>query len=770
MKLWFFIICLGAINCLSAQNLFVEGTLSDEDHNPIPFANISLYVHDTIFYKGATSTKAGKFKLTHIEKDDYKVKISYVGYCTEEIGLYQLEKNLSLGTIILRPEEIGLSDIVVVADKQRRKADRLIILPTLSQLAASSTSLDLLSEMMLPGLMVNTVDRSVKVEGKTPEFQINGRKVQLSQVEALIPGDILRVEYIDRPGVSYDPNVNAVINYITRQVESGLLFSLNLQNALTTGFGNDGFSLKLNHKKSEFALSYDLLYRDYSQRKKSRWENYIQPDLQSFERKQIGIESPFSIGNHGVTFSYNLSEPDRYVFNAIVRTTLNDRKANDRGSLVEVNNILEMSNYEKTKMSFPEVDLYYSRRLTATQQVSLNVVGGYVSTHYQRDYREKGDTLYMAMSDTKGKKLGFIGEIKYENRLADKFTFTAGVKEDVSKERNYYYEANNKLIKQLSSFTYLYAQAVADWKKMNYIVGLAGAIHRYKVWEDKGHAFFAFRPSVILTYRFNPKSSLQYLFLVSSNNPDISYLNDIRQSINSVLVTKGNVDLKPYRSYFNMLTYSYFNKSLYSQIRLRHAYHAHPIMDDNFMDESSGLYVNTFKNQGDLQEYNASVYLKYGPFLHDIVTLQATGNFSHLESKGARYHHALTNCWFYFQGTFSYKRMSLLVSATTRSKALWGEIVTEDEVSSSVVLQYNKQPFVLGIGMSFPFSSAWTAGSKSLSEVTPYRSQTCIKDNGQMLFLKFSWNMAIGRKYKAGMKTLYNEGREGNILKVPTRN
>lgn len=771
MKQFFLLLLLSTFHCLSAfaQAIYVEGVVLDENHQPMPSANVALYLKDTVFYKGGTTNNQGVFKLSGVKKGDYRMEITYVGYTPEKVDLYQVQKNCLVGEIVLHRAAFSLSDVAIVADQQKRKADRLIVLPTHTQLKTSSTSLDLLSQMMLPGLVVNTVDRSVQVEGKTPEFRINGMKVKLSEIEALVPEDIVRVEYVDRPGVQYDPGVSAVINYITRPVESGLLFSVNLQNALTTGFGNDGFSLKWNRKRSEFSLSYDLVYRDYAERKKDRWEGYLQAGEEPLQRQQIGSYAPFDLADHGLTLSYNLTEPDAYVFNATVRTSLHNRKLTDRARLVVPQDVMEMHNREKTTTSIPEIDLYYSRRFTARQTFSLNLVGGYAATQYQRRYQEEADSLYLALSDTKGKKLGLIGELKYENLLSDKLTLTAGLKENFSRERNHYYQ-EGVYVKQKTSFTYLYMQAAGSWKKLNYILGVAGAMDRDNLWNNQYLTFFTFRPSVILTYSLSSKSSLQYLFLISSNSPDVAYLNTLTQPVNSLLATRGNPDLTPYRSYFNMLTYSYFHKLLYSQFRLRHAYHDRPIMDANYRDEERGMYVNTYRNQGNLQEYNASVYLKYGPFLHDIVTLQVTGNYTYSKSTGATYQHTLKNCWFYFQGTFSYRNMALLVSATTRPKSLWGEIVTADETYSSLVLQYNKQPFVVGIGLSYPFSSGWTAGSESLSAVTPYRSTTRIQDNGRMVFLKFSWNLAIGRKYKAGTKTLYNEANAGNILQAPSRN
>jgi len=113
----------------------------------------------------------------------------------------------------------------------------------------------------------------------------------------------------------------------------------------------------------------------------------------------------------------------------------------------------------------------------------------------------------------------------------------------------------------------------------------------------------------------------------------------------------------------------------------------------------------------------------------------------------------------------SYKNFSFSYRGNTLRKFFWGETTTFDENSSSVRMQYNNVPVTIGLGILYPFTNAWKAGSQSLSSLAPSERWSYIKDNGNMIILSFSWNVSVGRKFKSENQGLRNEGAWENILK-----
>lgn len=754
---------------LSAQKkISVAGVVTDYKKETVAGANVALYTTDSLLVFGETTKGDGTFKLFDVAKGTYFLKISYIGYKTEIIQLANVSQNIMLRNITLQEDRLDLKGLEVIANQRTEKVDRLIIYPNQAQLKISATSLDLLSEMMLPGLQINTVERNATAFGKEVEFRINGRKVTESEVEALLPKEVLRLEYIDNPGLEYNANLGAVIDYITKKNESGFVSSVNMTNATFTGFGNDAVNAKWNHKHSEFGLNYNVNYRSYSNRRTDSEEKYIYPDNSFISRDQIGENTPFRQQTHRINLNYNLSKPSDYLFSVIARTSI--KKERKQFSSLIVSNITEdvrQQNSENTHDMLPELDIYYSKTISPKQRLNVNIVGSYSDSDYKRRYEESGDNYaYESLSDVEGSRYSLIAEVQYTNQLSKTQTLSAGVKEEYFWEKDWYL-VQDEIVKTNRSYLYMYSQLTGLVKKVNYNVGIAASSNTNKQ-PGNNFAFWVFRPSLSVNYKIDRLSSLRYMFQIFSESPNVAYLNNIEQTINPYLLIKGNPGLRPDRKYFNTLTYSFSYKKFNAQLRGQYIYLQNPIMDYSFHDANRNMFVTSYKNQGNMQAGLLSLNLKYGPMLNNMVTLMVNGHYKHYRSKGDNYLHKLDNFNLQAQGTLAYKKVSLQLMATTREKELYGEKVNYNEIVSTAVIQYTKQPFIIGLGMYYPFSKHWDAGSTSLSTLIPQHSWRYIEDNGHMLFVKFAWNFLSGRKYKAANRELENQGGSSGFLTAPS--
>ena len=120
-----------------------------------------------------------------------------------------------------------------------KKIDRQIVIPSSRQIKADTSGYELLDHMQLPGLKVNSMERSIStVSGGRVQLRINDIEASTAQVQALRPDEVLRVEYIDNPDMRYaNTDVEAVINYVVKRMELGVAGGFNLTNAVTIGFG-----------------------------------------------------------------------------------------------------------------------------------------------------------------------------------------------------------------------------------------------------------------------------------------------------------------------------------------------------------------------------------------------------------------------------------------------------------------------------------------------------------------------------------------------------
>lgn len=108
------------------QEIF--GTVTDENDEPVPYANVVLYLSNdtTQFGYGAVTDYDGYYKLSGVKPGDYRLRISFMGYKTAYTDLsipadsrepvicnFKLEKDITL-----------LQELVVEADHPVMKVDR----------------------------------------------------------------------------------------------------------------------------------------------------------------------------------------------------------------------------------------------------------------------------------------------------------------------------------------------------------------------------------------------------------------------------------------------------------------------------------------------------------------------------------------------------------------------------------------------------------------------------------------------------------------------
>ncbi|MDR0540862.1 MAG: hypothetical protein LBH19_01475 [Dysgonamonadaceae bacterium] len=79
---------------------------------------------------------------------------------------------------------------------------------------------------------------------------------------------------------------------------------------------------------------------------------------------------------------------------------------------------------------------------------------------------------------------------------------------------------------------------------------------------------------------------------------------------------------------------------------------------------------------------------------------------------------------------------------------------------------HRKQNYSFTLGFYYPLTDSWQTSEESISPVNPYRRNVCIKDNGNMLILGFSYQFSYGKTLNKNRKTLSNSDSETGILKV----
>ena len=360
-----YLICCFLIIAVGAKAQTISGMLIDEQHKPLPYANVILQTADSVYLAGTTTGLDGKFELALHEKAKL-INFSYVGYTSV---VQEISKN-ELGEIQLLPDAQLLGEVVVKGylPKTQARGDAMVTTVSGTVLEKAGTAENLLDK--IPN--VTAQNGAVTVFGRgTPEIYINGRKVRNQQeLDQLSSDNIKSVEVVSNPGARYDASVKAVIRIFTKKVAGeGLGFD---NRAVVRHIDEYGWSaydqLNLNYRKNGFDLSAMVLAGSYHNGNDQtfvidthldkQWRQNL--DLTDQKAESKNLETTLTLNyqfneNHSIGARYNYERVPEYhwIANQFAQTYCGDLLYED---LHSVNTMVEPETHHRS-------NFYYNGRV-----------------------------------------------------------------------------------------------------------------------------------------------------------------------------------------------------------------------------------------------------------------------------------------------------------------------------------------------------------------------------------------------------------------------
>ena len=360
-----YLICCFLIIAVGAKAQAISGMLIDEQHKPLPYANVILQTADSVYLAGTTTGLDGKFELALHEKAKL-INFSYVGYTSV---VQEISKN-ELGEIQLLPDAQLLGEVVVKGylPKTQAKGDAMVTTVSGTVLEKAGTAENLLDK--IPN--VTAQNGAVTVFGRgTPEIYINGRKVRNQQeLDQLSSDNIKSVEVVSNPGARYDASVKAVIRIFTKKVVGeGFGFD---NRAVVRHIDEYGWSaydqLNLNYRKNGFDLSAMVLAGSYHNGNDQtfvidthldkQWRQNL--DLTDQKAESKNLETTLTLNyqfneNHSIGARYNYERVPEYhwIANQFAQTYCGDLLYED---LHSVNTMVEPETHHRS-------NFYYNGRV-----------------------------------------------------------------------------------------------------------------------------------------------------------------------------------------------------------------------------------------------------------------------------------------------------------------------------------------------------------------------------------------------------------------------
>lgn len=765
-KLATVVICLFSSIQLFAQHQISGKIIQEEGSAPLEFANVSLTSADSTYHiTGTTSDKKGAFQLKNIPSGDYLLTASYLGFVSKTVILNGLAKSIDLGNILLETEAKELEGVTITASGITNKTDRLIVFVTDEQKAMSSNGINILANMKLPRLIVNPLMNEVSLPGEERvQFCINGVKVGVADIRGLQPNEIIRVEYLDNPGLRYG-NAGVVINYILKREVTGGSVSMDLGNAVTTSFGDDQVAAKFNYKKSEFGVIYSARYRNPDEIWADKEQTFYFEEGSSMQRIDKGIPGKISENSHHATLNYNLLNEKSY-FNATLRYSFqeDDKIAHtEQYTSLKPTDITNVFQGSDTRQHLPSIDLYYQHSLKNKQTLMFNLVGTYIKSEVDQVYEETKaeESIADIISNVNGKKYSIIGEGIYEKTFENNNRFSAGVKHTQAFANNDYTGDISSRTKMDQSDSYLYAEYAGKINKLSYMGGVGVSRSWAKQKGEEDYTYYTFRPKLTLQYNLTPSMFVRLKGEVYNTSPSLSSLSAIDQYIDTLQIRRGNPELKPNLNYTTNFLFSWRKGSYGINFNTYYQYSPKPIMGEIFREND--LFINTNDNQKSWQKLNSELTVN-GDIIKNFLSASLTGGVNRIISKGNMYTHTHTNFYYRMQLMARYKKMMGMFQSNSEYNNLWGESLSRGENIHLVMLMYNGGKFTIGAGIMLPFSSQYKREAEVWNRFSPAKTNMYANNFSRMVLVKFAWNFSYGRKAKGANKRINNEDRDAGIM------
>lgn len=658
-------------------------------------------------------------------------------------------------------KSITLDEVTVRASKVVNKPDGMVIYPTDSQRQASTNGYSFLEKLTLPNLRVDNINHTISAIDNRGgvQLRINGIIVDKTEMTALDPKDILRIDFIDKPGVRYGESLAYVINIMTRRNDSGYSIGTDITSAITTIQGDGMVYGKWNKGKSEWSVSYGMNGSKSKGSKTLQTANYTLTDGSIYTIERNDVETLRKYISHNAKLTYNWADSTATVFQTSLSGALN--KTPDNYSIKEIidgNHSYKATSRDGSKNLSPVLDIYFFRQLTPKQSIIANAVGTFISTKTNSFYDEGTPYIY----NVDGKSASLLSEMIYENRLKP-FTLSAGLNYRYKHTRNDYTGDATARTRMNDNKLYAFGEIKGSIKQFQYSLG-TGVSYIHYTQNEHTYNFWTYRPKLTLTY--NPSNELQmsYTFQMQERTSRIAMTSDAAIRTNSMEWTVGNPDLKPSRDMEHRLLVSYntnrlqsFIEGYYKQCRRPNMAH-YERTDDN-------RFIYTQINQKEIDVLDITAYAGYW-LLPEKLQVAANGGMFRCFNFGYDYTHCYTS-WFYVGSIMAYLgKFHLRGYIDNGTRFLEGESKGYNGAYSALQASYNLKNWQFSLTWANPLCSNYKSFENELLNRNLYKhSIGYYKDSGNCISLNIVWRLNRGRNHQSAEKRINLKDTDNGIIK-----
>lgn len=467
---------------------------------------------------------------------------------------------------------------------------------------------DLLYNLMIPSLDVNKRTGKVTTFGGEVALYINGEKADYKEIQNLRPRDILNVEYYDVPTGKYAGDV-ASINYITRKKDTGGYISLDGKQTIGYLSGNYNIGTKLMKGNNSYSILGGYSTQKYNGTQTEKDENITFSDY-SINRNTQTIGANYHNNQQYIQFKANNRTKKRNI-SAQISLIRNETPENDNDELLKYSGrytqTVFSANRRKEKGLSPSVKLYGNFQLSKKQTLELTAKTSYAQNDYSRTYQE-GEKNSLSNVDE------------------DLYSFNVSAKYNIRLKHHNQLGINLNHIHKITSSTYTgdynswqhlwmgesmlfinYAQQIA--KKFNMVLMPGISWLNYNLHKEDIQQHFSLRMNSTFMYSINKTQQLIAAINIGNEQPDISYINNVDQTVDFLQIKRGNPYLKNTKLYILGAGYKLQTGKLNLQIIGQYQKIFNNISTHYYIENNK--LVSSFRSDRDVNQWAASFDLSY---------------------------------------------------------------------------------------------------------------------------------------------------------------
>ena len=656
---------------------------------------------------------------------------------------------------------LTLQEVHVKAARIITRNDGYIYFPSAKVKEAATNGYSLLGRIGLPHIRIDEIRHTITALNNlgSVQLQLNGAKASQTEIISLDPKTILRIHFIDNPGLRYGEDIAYVINIVTQRTQMGYSLGTDLTNAVTTYSGHNTVYTNITRQNSEWGLNYDFGYQDARGGQSEELADYLLNNGTHNIISRTSQDTRMREFNNTVQLKYSLTDSLDNIFQARLSNAFSHSPTDLTHILVDDGTSSYLSLQKNSALSFnPTLDLYLSRRLGSQRSFTANLVVTHINTD-ENHYNNEGGPYEFSVH---GNVWSLLSEAIYETKLKP-FTLSAGYKGLLKYTYNNYTGDVLATTPINNGSAYLYIEAQGKLSKLNYSAGIGTSFLGYHQNEHR-YNFWLFRPKVTISYQPIAPLTLKYGFEVSPFVSRLAMISNTAIRGGSREWSVGNPDLKPSYRIENFIDATLTLPRLTTNLNVMYWTNRNCNMA-LYTRSADDRFYYTQKNQKGIDMLYCTAYAQY-QIIPDKLSCFAAGYLTHFANHGDNYEHRYTAFNYNVQATAYLGRWTISLTADNGWRAMEGETIIRQGAQCVFNCSYRMGNCTLSLMWLNPFRNRVKEYSPELINRFLHRQYNYRStDSGNQLSVSFVWRLQKGHRSRTITQTLNNRDTENGIMK-----